>query len=105
MKRMQRLVSLLLSLVLAASLLAACGGNSGNNSSASGGSGGAADDAGSASQSGEPIEITVGFWNVEAGLSGGDSDKMLKTLEEKVGVPIKIVSTGPKRDEIALRNV
>ena len=26
-------------------------------------------------------------------------------LEEKVGVPIKIVSTGPKRDEIALRNV
>ena len=71
MKRMQRLVSLLLSLVLAASLLAACGGNSGNNSSASGGSGGAADDAGSASQSGEPIEITVGFWNVEAGLSGG----------------------------------
>ena len=88
MKRMQRLVSLLLSLVLAASLLAACGGNSGNNSSASGGSGGAADDAGSASQSGEPIEITVGFWNVEAGLSGGDSDKMLKTLEEKVGVKL-----------------
>ena len=26
-------------------------------------------------------------------------------LEEKMGVPIKIVSTGPKRDEIALRNV
>lgn len=26
-------------------------------------------------------------------------------LEEKVGVPIRMVSTGPKRDEIALRNI
>ena len=35
---------------------------------------------------GEPVEITVGFWDAQEALSGGENDKMLKTLEEKTGV-------------------
>lgn len=31
-------------------------------------------------------EITIGFWNVQEALSGGENDKMLKTLEEKTRV-------------------
>ncbi|MEG1027048.1 MAG: extracellular solute-binding protein [Oscillospiraceae bacterium] len=36
----------------------------------------------------KPVEIKVGFWNVQEGLAGGENDKMLKTLEEKTGVKL-----------------
>lgn len=32
------------------------------------------------------VELTVGFWNAQEALSGGENDKMLQTLEEKTGV-------------------
>ena len=37
-------------------------------------------------ESNEPVEIVVGFWNVQEALSGRENDDMLKILEEKTGV-------------------
>lgn len=34
----------------------------------------------------EPVGITVGFWNVQEALSGGENDNMLTTLEKKIGI-------------------
>lgn len=92
--KVKRVVCLLLGAILIASMLAACGGNTvdsntaGNNAGGSTSGGSVADDTSQGTENADPIEITVGFWDVEAGLSGGDSDKMLRTLEEKVGVKL-----------------
>ena len=82
MKRFKRMISLCLALTLAAGLLTSCGTPGGKSSGGS--------NAGSGSGSGEkePIEITVGFWDVQEGLSGGENDKILTTLQEKVGVKL-----------------
>ena len=92
--KVKRVVCLLLGAILIASMLAACGGNTVDSNTP--GIMLAAVRQAVPSRTilhkelrmQIPIEITVGFWDVEAGLSGGDSDKMLRTLEEKVGVKL-----------------
>lgn len=71
--RGKKVLSLLLAATMSLSLLAGCGAKK--------------EDAGKkdAKKDG-PVEITVGFWNAQEALSGGENDKMLKTLEEKTNV-------------------
>ncbi len=44
----------------------------------------------------EPVDISVGFWDAEKALSGGESDKLLQALQDKVNiklVPQEVTST------------
>lgn len=36
----------------------------------------------------EPIEISIAFWNIDNALSGGDNDKMLREIEEKLNIKL-----------------
>ena len=66
---MKKIISLLLCMATALTLFAGCG-------------------AGTSGSGDGPIEITVGIWDAEKGLSGGENDKMLQTIEEKIGVKL-----------------
>ena len=64
---MKKTIALLLAVLTLAGVLAGCG----SEKTASGDG---------------PIEISVGIWDAEKGLSGGENDRMLQYIEDQIGI-------------------
>ncbi|WP_312642658.1 extracellular solute-binding protein [Hydrogenoanaerobacterium sp.] len=84
MKKTTRVLSLAMALVLSVGMLTGCGGKPVSSTPAAGEAG--SESSAAVAESSKPVEISIAIWGAEDGLSGGENDKVLKTLEEKTGV-------------------
>jgi len=77
--KMKKMLFLILTLVLTIAMLTGCGDKTDLA---------AVSNANEVSNEDEIIELTIGFWNVQEALSGGENDALLKALEEKTNVKL-----------------
>lgn len=89
--KVKRATAAILCALLAASAFGACTSPAPASSGASPASGSTSQDAGGSGDtaSGEPTEITIAYWDVEKGLSGGENDKLLQKIQEDTNTILK----------------